>query len=76
MCGQRLDRPDIGRMLLAIRVHGGATPVSEHDIGHSAGAELVERGVAFNSPAGPRATIGTANHRAYLTIARAQSASR
>jgi len=56
-------------MLQAIRVHGGATPVS-------AGAELVERGVAFNSPAGPRATIGTANHRAYLTIARAQSASR
>ena len=66
MCGQRFDRPYIGRMLEAIRVDDGATSVSEHDIGRRASAELVEHGVAFSSPAEPRATIGTANHRAYL----------
>jgi len=63
-------------MLQAICVHDGATPVSERDIRRRASAELVEGCVAFSSPAEPRATIGAANHRADLTIARAQSASR
>jgi hypothetical protein len=66
MCDRRFDRRDIGRVLQAIPVDDGATPVSEHDISRRASAELVERGVAFGSPAEPRATIGTANRRAYL----------